>query len=187
MTSGNLKQIILMATTLAIASSLGAAEHVNVDRVIACANEPDDARRLACYDSAMAKVKTPVSETQPAPAPTAATKPAVPEPAARPAVPATADDFGVNGSAVARQRRSEQEQEKSEAEPRSLSAEVTEVTKQPLGQLVITLKNGQVWMQKDAERYFPVKPGDQVTINAGTLGSFHLVNGKRSTRVTRVK
>lgn len=186
MSRGNLKQIILMATTMAVVPAAGAMERVNVDRIIACANEPDDARRLACYDSAIAKAKAPVSETQSAPAPIAATKPAVPEPAAPPAVVATEDEFGVDGSLVARQRRAEQDQEKSKVEARSISAEVAEVSSRPRGELVVTLNSGQVWVQKDAER-FPIKPGDHVTINAGTLGSFHLVNGKRSTRVTRVK
>jgi hypothetical protein len=181
-----LKQIILATATLAVVSGVGAAERIDVARVIACADERDDARRLACFDSATASVKTPVAEKSPPAAPTAAAKPAVSAPAVPPAVVAPADEFGITGSAVARQRRNEEEQAQAKVEARSISATVTEVTARPYGELVVTLDNAQVWMQKDPAR-FPIKPGDQVTINAGTLGSFHMVNGNRSTRVTRVK
>jgi hypothetical protein len=182
-----LQKLILTAASLGFVQGLHAAENVDIDRVMACADERDDARRLACYDGAVASMKTPAGEAPAAPAPTVAPTPA-PKPAAPPVVLAPADEFGVGGSAVARQRRSEQEQENknNSAETRSITAEVAEVTSRPRGELVITLNNGQVWVQKDPERY-SIKPGDQVTIKAGTLGSFHLANGKRSTRVTRVK
>lgn len=155
--------VAALATAIPVAHS---AAPVDVDRVVACASERDDARRLACYDAAVAGPKHPTQA------------PKEPKP--------TATEFGVTGSAVARQRSQEQEQNQDE-KVESLAAAVVKVSSQPRGELVVTLDNGQVWMQKKIERYFTVKPGDKVTINAGVLGSFRMINGNRSTQVTRVK
>jgi hypothetical protein len=67
------------------------------------------------------------------------------------------------------------------------SATVTAIEKRPRGELVVTLDNGQVWAQKSADRYFPLKVGDPVAILAGSLGSFRLIAGSRATAVTRVQ
>ena len=64
---------------------------------------------------------------------------------------------------------------------------VAAIDKRPRGELVITLDNGQVWAQKEAGAYFPLKVGDPVAILAGTLGSFRLIAGNRATAVTRVQ
>ena len=48
-----------------------------------------------------------------------------------------------------------------------MSATVTAIDKRPRGELVVTLDNGQVWAQKNAERYFPLEVGDPVAILAG--------------------
>jgi hypothetical protein len=71
--------------------------------------------------------------------------------------------------------------------PKRVSATVTAIDKRARGELVITLDNGQVWAQKEAGAYFPLKVGDPVAILAGTLGSFRLVAGNRATAVTRVQ
>lgn len=73
------------------------------------------------------------------------------------------------------------------AAPKRISATVTAIDKQPRGELVVTLDNGQVWAQKNADRYFPLKVGDPVAILAGSLGSFRLIAGSRATAVTRVQ
>lgn len=179
-----------MTMATAAVQTAGAAER-GLDRVIACADEADNARRLACYDREIASVRPKPAKAPSAAAaavvapPAAAAKPAAAAPAVAPAT-----DFGIQGSEVARQRKLEQDQEQGQqvkAEADSISAKVTEVSTRPRGELVVTLDNGQAWVQKKVEPYFPVKAGDQVTINSGMLGSFRLVNGKRSTQVTRVK
>jgi hypothetical protein len=68
-----------------------------------------------------------------------------------------------------------------------MSATVTSIDKRPRGELVVTLDNGQVWAQKNADRYFPLEVGDTVEILAGALGSFRLLAGSRATAVTRVQ
>jgi hypothetical protein len=71
--------------------------------------------------------------------------------------------------------------------PKRMSATVTAIEKRPRGELVVTLDNGQVWAQKNADRYFPLEVGDPVAILAGALGSFRLIAGSRATPVTRVQ
>ena len=71
--------------------------------------------------------------------------------------------------------------------PKRMSATVTAIDKRPRGELVVTLDNGQVWAQKSADRYFPLKVGDPVAILSGSLGSFRLSAGSRATAVTRVE
>ena len=71
--------------------------------------------------------------------------------------------------------------------PKRMSATVTSIDKRPRGELVVTLDNGQVWAQKNADRYFPLEVGDTVEILAGALGSFRLLAGSRATAVTRVQ
>ena len=71
--------------------------------------------------------------------------------------------------------------------PKRMSATVTAIDKRPRGELVVTLDNGQVWAQKSADRYFPLKVGDPVAILSGSLGSFRLIAGSRAPAVTRVE
>ena len=137
-----------------------AADDDLAKRIAACTREQDDARRLACFDRAAAPK------------------------AAAPKVDAT-QTFGVQGSELARSREDSDLQP--EGPPKRISASVTAIDKRPRGELVITLDNGQVWAQKEAGAYFPLKVGDPVAILAGTLGSFRLIAGNRATAVTRVQ
>jgi hypothetical protein len=153
---------ILSAVLLAAAfvgPTLAADDDLAV-RIAACTREKDDARRLACFDRA----------------------------AAPQAVAPQADStqtFGVPGSELARSRGDDASQP--EGPPKRISATVTAIDKRPRGELVVTLDNGQVWAQKEAGAYFPLKVGDPVAILAGTLGSFRLIAGNRATAVTRVQ
>jgi len=164
--------LLLSATQPSIAAELDLAE-----RVAACARERDDAQRLQCFDSAAA---------QSAEAHAAASLDASPVTRdTRPAAAASSEDFGVRGSELARKRDAAvPEQERA---PQRIDARVTGISKRPRGELVFTLDNGQLWVQKAAGAHFPIKVGDPVTILAGTLGSFRLVVGNRSTQVTRVQ
>jgi uncharacterized cupin superfamily protein len=181
-----LQAVALLAAMLTQTSLVCAVDAAEADGVAACASEQDDARRLECYDRAARKKKESAIEVSPAR--TDAETPAPPERAPTPAPVAQPDEFGITGSAVARQRYGEREQERKQAkEVRSISAQVTEVASRPRGELVVTLDNGQVWVQKESGQPLPIRVGDRVTINAGMLGSYRLVNGNRATQVTRVK
>ena len=155
-------QTILTTTLLAAAfvRPALAADDDLAKRIAACTREQDDARRLACFDRAAAPK------------------------AAAPKVDAT-QTFGVQGSELARSR--EDSDSRPEGPPKRISASVTAIDKRPRGELVITLDNGQVWAQKEAGAYFPLKVGDPVAVLAGTLGSFRLIAGNRATAVTRVQ
>lgn len=67
------------------------------------------------------------------------------------------------------------------AQPKALDemrANVSKVEFSPTGRFIVTLENGQVWRQLDADTgqaRFNKKGGDAVTISRGLLGSYNLV------------
>jgi hypothetical protein len=164
-----MKALHTILTTVLLAAAFArpalAADDGLAERIAACTREQDDSRRLACFDRASAPK-------------------AVAPKAAAPQVDAT-QTFGVDGSELARSR--EDDSSRAEGPPKRISGTVTAIDKRPHGELVITLDNGQVWAQKEAGAYFPLKVGDPVAIIAGTLGSFKLIASKRATAVTRVQ
>lgn len=176
--SGNIVVVLICALLPAVTD----AGQIDRESILACSKESDDARRLACYDHAVLSAGVPVKGAPPA------TSGASPPNQSRVAPTGSAEDeFGIDGSELAKQRRAQQAKSGAASEVRSLTAVVTEFASEARGTLVITLDNGQVWRQKTPESYFPIKVGDHVTITAGLLGSHRMVNGKRSTQVTRVK
>ena len=191
----------LFLCAMATAASVGhamAATAPTPDGLRACMAENDDARRLACYDRELNRrastdapaVAIPAGAASTASAASgskgagsAAAVSAAPVAAVAEAVPH--NDFGVRGSEVARQR---EQQQPDDPQAALLTAKVTEVSKQARGELVITLENGQVWLQKKVESYFPLKSGDQIHISPGALGAYWLkAPSGRSTPVTRVR
>lgn len=191
------KALILLAT--ALFSLQATADDSLEDRLRACADEKDDAARLSCYDKAHnppAPPAAPVAEKTPEPA--KAPEPPEPEPAPVPQsepapaaaaapAPAAAPDpvaeFGMNPELEA--KKPEEERKK---ELREVSALVVEVSKRTRGELVVTLDNGQVWTEKDAEPYLRVKVGDTVVIKRNRMGGYRLVGrGNRSSAVTRIE
>jgi hypothetical protein len=156
-------QTALMASAFLAAAGARpalAADDDLAQRIAACTQEQDDARRLACFDRAAAPK------------------------AAAAKVDAT-HTFGVQGSELARNHDDDKPQ--ADSPPKKISATVTGIEKRARGELVVTLDNGQVWAQKEIGAYFPLKVGDPVAILAGTLGSFRLIAGNRATAVTRVQ
>jgi hypothetical protein len=144
---------------------------------LSCAGEQDDARRLACFDAAVAQVRaqptTPVASAAPAAAAAAAPVPLSKE-----------ERFGLRGDLKEEKTKKAPEL----AELKELRATVTKVAAKPYGELILTLDNGQVWYEIQANSGIRVKTGDQVTIRSGALGSYSVVapNG-RSSKVTRVR
>ena len=167
----------------AVPVCLLAAEAGMVERLESCSAERDDALRLACYDREVAQLVT-TARKQAAPT-DVSTNAKAPEstPENRPAT--AEDNFGVYGSEVARKRGAEES--KAGTELKRLTAAVTAISQRPRGELVVTLDNGQVWLQKKTQSYFPIRIGDEATITSGALGSFYLVVSGRSTQVTRIQ
>ncbi len=64
---------------------------------------------------------------------------------------------------------------------------VAELCRAPLGALIVTLENGQIWAQT-GNRKLNLKPGDEVSVRAGVAGSFYLTktSGSRSLKVRRI-
>jgi hypothetical protein len=147
--------------------------------LLACRAEPDDARRLACYDREVDRL-----DAQAAPAAAVVAAPAA---TAAPAAPALTPEerFGRTG-AMTREEADRKEQESRELT--ELQATVTEIWTRADGLMVLTLDNGQIWKQVRPDSRFRLKAGEQVKIQPAALGSFLLSGpGKRSTRVSRVK
>src|SRR5262245_54055644 len=151
--------------------------------VLACRKEQDAERRLACFDAASARLEPGAAHAQAASAavPAAAVTNAAAAPAG--AAKSSHESFGVRGGTLAKEA-----EKNSEPKLENLTANVTAMEKGPHGELVFTLDNGQVWMQKQAVGYFPVRVGDAVSVKARALGSFQLVTSSgKATHVTRVK
>ena len=155
-----------MLLAVMVMQSAPAADTELSERIAACAREHDDARRLACFDRAAAP-KADAAKVSAAKVD-------------------TSQEFGVEGSELARNRDAADTHQESAAAKR-MTAKVSALEKRPRGELVFTLDNGQVWAQKEVGAYLPVKVGDSVTILAGSLGSFRLVLDNRVTPVTRVR
>ena len=159
----------------------------------------DDRARLACYDSIFGRPAASVPQAAPAAAapeasavvatvaPVAAAPAAAAPAAAVPAAAAAANpdpDFGLTEAA----KRSRVPEESREQLPESISGTVAKVARQPAGEFIVTLENGQVWTQLQVDPRARVAVGDTVVIKKAALGSHLLVTANRyATRVRRVK
>lgn len=107
-----------------------------------------------------------------------------PAAAASSVVASPGDDFGLTEAA---KRARDPEQAKVQM-PESITEKVTSVGHRPTGELVVTLANGQVWVQIESGSRAQVGVGQTVTIKKASLGSYLLVPPNRvATRVRRVK
>ena len=176
MSDRNRRSIVLIAGLAGWAGTTLAAPTADQ-----CAKLADDAARLSCYDAIF---RTPAgAPVSPAAAATAATAAVASAPApARPVDPEA--EFGLTPA----QQRKLQPENAPPLPPETLTAKVAAVGRKPMGELVVTLENKQVWVQIDVDNKARVKAGDTVTIKRGTLGSYLLVspNGV-ATRVRRSK
>jgi hypothetical protein len=148
-----------------------------------CAADTDDASRLACYDKLSAGLPAAATASPAAAATTAPSTAATAAPAASsgsiPSTAAGSSEFGVdNGPLQARQQK---------GKPQLMKAVIASVTNRPRGELVMTLDNGQVWVQLEPSN-FPAKAGDAVEINVGAIGSYvmWIPSARRASKVSRV-
>jgi hypothetical protein len=152
--------------------------------VIACADEPDAAKRLSCYDREVKRLRTAPSDTTRSAASAAApatasagtgsatTAPVTPRvsaaPASAPSAGSTVDTFGMTGEL--------QRKEGGTSPPKldKLTAHITGVSYKPYGEAIVTLENGQVWEEAETGMHLPLRSGDSATIERGVLGAFYM-------------
>jgi hypothetical protein len=127
-----------------------------------CLGENDGARRLECYDKALSRSSAAGHATQTTPE----------------------QRFGLSAAEVVKKEHLAES-------PRNITAKVTAVGREPAGNLKVTLDNGQVWAQQNADgQELPVSVGDSVSVSHEMMGGFLLTSsagGHRSMRVRRVK
>ena len=171
---------------LAIALAIGQAQATEDigGALKACRAEPDDARRLACYDRAVDRAHAATPASAPAPAPSAV--PAAATAAAATVTASAAEDNFGRGRQIASEEAERRQQEAHALG--ELEATVTAIETRFDGLMTITLDNGQVWRQNSPNSKFRLKQGDPIRIQPGSLNSFILSGPTNlSTRVTRVK
>ncbi|MGS2719461.1 hypothetical protein [Paraglaciecola aestuariivivens] len=140
---------------------------------------------------AVEKAPTVAQQNQSQPLPTSAAKPTKPKLVAQASEtpkPPTNTQPPVQVNDDAEQRFGYEHTQAPKGMLEKLSLPVSKVNKTPFGRMVITLENGQVWRQSDKVR-LKIKPGQNVTIERGVLGSFFMSTDqvKKSIRVKRVK
>ena len=181
-----LRYVIPALAVLWSHASFSASQPNLVEKATACAALTEDARRLACYDATFAARPAPAeaATSPPSSTPSAAAAAAQASTAASDQRSAT-ERFGFRGEIA---REEVDRQEASTPKVDMLQARITAIEWLPRGEFVLTLDNGQVWRQKTTESIGALRPGDQVTIKAGKLGSFRLsASSARSTHVQRMK
>jgi hypothetical protein len=138
---------------LALLFVLGCAHGQDLQAAQACTRLGDDAARLSCYDAAMGRWSSAGASKSQSAAPTSAVG------------AETQAKFGDDGRFHTQDKPSR---------PRTLSAQVREVTLLPAGLYRLALDNGQVWDTTQAASALAFKANDAVTITRGLLGSHQI-------------
>ncbi|MDZ5649262.1 hypothetical protein [Nitrospirillum sp. BR 11828] len=144
------------------------------DTLATCRAIGDATQRLACYDALAAAAAT--APAQPAVTATAA-------PAATPAVPEDPTArFGKEKLPRTEEQRAQDDAEQQE----EMHSTVAKSVALPYRMFAVTLENGQTWVSKEALTFDP-KPGDEVRVMHGLLGSYSMVVGhSRVVKATRI-
>jgi hypothetical protein len=151
------------------------AAESTTDALLTCANETDNARRLRCFDAVVAGLRRAPAAPVASAAATPVTAAPVAAPQASPPAVSPEEKFGARGD-LNREKHTELSE---------ITGTVTAVSTRPYGELVITLDNGQVWVERAPNSKMKVKVGDSVKIEAGALGSFTMIANGRSSKVAR--
>ena len=162
-----------------------------------CAKLESDVERLACFDEALTKRKTdaPASEKSevPSAAPTVRSENMAPEPPTATLPPESSAAPGQTVSESSAGTTTSGRQADNSADETDLPGEYTAVVvamyKRPLGQMVVTLDNGEVWSEQYASRAFLVDVGDTITMRKSRFTrSYRLVApGGRGHKMTRLE
>jgi hypothetical protein len=148
-----------------------------------CVPIEDAEARLACFDAATRGPRSTSRVDAPAAPASSPASPAAPPSASAPA--ATAAKSADAGQASAEFGLTEQKNS-----PEKITATVRSVAAHTVpGRWVVMLDNDQVWEQREttAANRRP-KPGDSVTIEQSSLGSYLMItSGRGSSRVKRIR
>jgi hypothetical protein len=157
----------------------------------ACASKSDSLERLVCYDDITKSLPTSISTTAENPTVKPDTKASpkineIPEtkteivqqsstPAARKFNPE--DSFGIERKYVQNKQANE------------VTFVIESVSKTLRSKYKFYFKNGQIWEQKDTDKYGKFKAGETVIIKRGVLDAFYLKkpDANRTIRVKRIK
>jgi hypothetical protein len=151
---------------LALVFALGCAHGQDLQAAQTCTRLGDDAARLSCYDNAMGRLRSASDAAKPQSAATAAVG------------TETLAKYGDDGRLHTEAKPSL---------PKSLSAQVREVTLLPAGLYRLVLDNGQVWDTTQATLAFAFKANDAVTISRGLLGSHQISLAGHNTSVSVIR
>ena len=151
---------LLAATLLLLLPSAAIRAQMVTPALRACRAETDGAKRLACFDREMAHIDEP---GQPAPAATQPAKPPV-------------ERFGLPP-----------EHSAAPALPSKLTAHVTSAAQKSQGRYLITLDNGEVWLQTEDSLGFSPRAGSAVTITRGLTGGYYMADKYYVVSVRRIQ
>jgi len=130
----------------------------------ACVSMRHDAERLACYDRAVALIKSGNASAQ---------------------GPSAENMFGANSN-VAEAPKTAGEPERQEL--KEIRGQVASLHRTADGMIVLTLDNDQVWHQEDSGATLIIDAGDSVTITRASLGTFRITDKRgHSARFKRVR
>jgi hypothetical protein len=179
------KNFVYLLTLAGCATSAVYAEEA-ADPLQRCAEIDEGSRRLQCYDDAAMRDR---SGSRPAPEEEIAQKSEIE--AAEPAPRQPANRKPAAEAALTREDRfglERTEEQVREPVPDELTATVANIGVRRHGERVFTLDNGQVWLEKSANRSLHLQVGDTVTIKPGLFGSHSLFgSGNRSSKVDRLR
>jgi hypothetical protein len=151
-----------------------------LEAIAKCANVPDSAERLKCYDAAAPRVRSALATP--------------PQPAKEPGV--TVESFGLPRAQKPVLKAEDFGKPPAPPGPEevtSITATVLEFSKTARGKALFFLANGQVWRQLDSDGtelpYPPAGAIMRVTVETGWLGSYNLtIEGRNGLiKVTRLK
>jgi hypothetical protein len=173
----NRARVLILALGLAYGAALPAQAAAIDDTLVACARQADNAKRLACYDNAVATLSAEakaVTQQREAEMAVLAAEQAKADEAAKKAA------FG--GERLARGQIPAGTMTR-------VDAKVSEVLTASDGMAVLVLDNGQLWRQTTGVALPPVRNGDAVIITVAAMGSFQaeLVRQHRAFKVKRIK
>ena len=151
-----------------------------------CAAVDNPAERLACYDKAFPRASTAAGVEQQAESPVAEATEVpqqrdIPEAAEEPEL---VEKFGLTEA----QLQARDPERPREPRVERIEATVVGIRHLSSGERVVTLDNGQVWLQTEITVRGHLAEGDQVVIRRAALGSFQLVTpGRVALRVRRIE
>lgn len=159
---------------------------VNIEALVACTSIRGDADRLKCYDVQLGLHPAPLPASPESPGAAAATVTVHAEaPPTTPAVATpTTPEAGFGLTAEQREARASRTEKGDETDRIKAVVHSTKMT--ATGRLLLTLDNGQEWLQVEPssrQRFFE---GESITIRKASLGSY-LASGPSSGTGVRIK